>query len=865
MGPVSLSHPEVPAPDITDAEEARHTLADLAAPVAGALADHLAQHVLDITEDAEWEVRRAAMEALVRRIRAAWRDALQISERPAGRRRLGAYRTRTPGRSGGPRPYVTTLHSVSPFRGSCGCPDFTRSALGLCKHLWTVLEDLTSGPRKVDQALREQANVDLGPLGWDPIRPRLGPGDPLAQVRWQSDLAGNGRNDTRVSSLFAAGRLRVPQDPEARAEVVEALLGALSSPERQKMQPGLRALLLEERRRIARMRSLEAAQDVDAATRGLRRRLYPYQRDGVQAMLHRGRLLLGDDMGLGKTTQAIASAHALFRAKKVKRGLVITPASLKSQWLREWRATTDVPAAVVEGSRADREATYRAHNSGFLVLNYEVLLRDFKAIVALKPEMVVLDEAQRIKNWATKTAAYVKALTPEYRLVLTGTPMENRLDELASLFDWVDDRALEPKWRLAPLHTVWERTGEGRGRAVGARHLDTLRERMKGSFLRRVRADVLSQLPPRTDVRVPVELTDRQARAHAELDEPIAQLASRARKRPLSQKEFLRLMSLLTTQRMICNGMAVLEFAEVWPTLDARAPYSERQIGRLASPKLAEFRALIEELVVEQGRKVVIFSQWRRMLQLARWAIDDVLAKAGLRTAFFTGAESQARRTSNVVAFHDEPDLRVMFLTDAGGVGLNLQRAATACINLELPWNPAVLEQRIGRIHRLGQTSPIDVYNLVSEGGIESRIATLVGAKRALFEGLFDGESNEVRFEDADTVMTKLERLIEPASAPDLPPAEPSEDEAAPEPIGEVEDLGQSAGDAEPVSKAPTAQAVLPTQEALQALVSALRVEAKPDGSLTIEAPPEAARTLASLFDSMASALRAGAEAPPEG
>ncbi len=143
-----------------------------------------------------------------------------------------------------------------------------------------------------------------------------------------------------------------------------------------------------------------------------------------------------------------------------------------------------------------------------------------------------------------------------------------------------------------------------------------------------------------------------------------------------------------------------------------------------------ELRELINQLVLAQGRRVVVFSQWRRMLRLAHWATRDQLAREGVRSAFFTGGESQKRRTQNIVDFHDDPACRVLFATDAGGVGLNLQRAASACVSIELPWNPAVLEQRIGRIYRLGQRRPIDVYHLVSEPGIESRIADIVRPRR---------------------------------------------------------------------------------------------------------------------------------------
>ena len=155
--------------------------------------------------------------------------------------------------------------------------------------------------------------------------------------------------------------------------------------------------------------------------------------------------------------------------------------------------------------------------------NYEQVVRDFEAIVRWAPDLVVLDEAQRIKNWATKTALTVKRLKPEFRLVLTGTPMENRLEELASIVEWVDDRALEPKWRLVPWHSAY---ADGAREVVGARNLDSLRTRLAPVLLRRVRAEVLSQLPPRQDSVIPVEMTAEQRDAHDELMQPIAKLAA---------------------------------------------------------------------------------------------------------------------------------------------------------------------------------------------------------------------------------------------------------------------------------------------------------------------------------------------------
>ena len=152
------------------------------------------------------------------------------------------------------------------------------------------------------------------------------------------------------------------------------------------------------------------------------------------------------------------------------------------------------------------------------------------------------------------------------------------------------------------------------------------------------------------------------------------------------------------------------------------------------------------------------------MLNLAHWAVSDLLGEQNLRAGFFTGAEGQRRRTQNIVEFHDDPGFRMLFTSDAGGVGLNLQRAANCVVNLELPWNPAVLEQRIGRIYRIGQKLPIDVYNLVCEYGIESRIAALVGSKQAFFKGLFDGDSDTVDFGQASNFLAKVQKLYEPAA-----------------------------------------------------------------------------------------------------
>jgi superfamily II DNA or RNA helicase len=820
-------------------------------------------HVLSVTRGGDWPVHRDGLDAVLRRCASARADGIRIVQRPR-HRLLGLYGIH---RGGSPaRRYRTLLRRIDPVDGSCDCADFLRSSLGLCKHLVAVLEDVVSKRRRAD-ATRELAPV-LPPLRWDPVRPLTGPGDWLDRVRWVEGPPGRdlrrwlrpvrGRSRTLASAEAGGWRVVVPEAPRQRLALVDRLLAALRDGNG---EPALHALLREEHARLARQIGTASARGrLRQALGSLRQALYPYQRDGVDRFLARGRLLLADDMGLGKTAQAIAACHALWHTGRVRRGLLIVPAALKPQWLREWQLFTDAPASVIDGPPAERRAAFEACARGFLLGNYEQLIRDIDIVRAWTPDLVVLDEAQRIKNWATKTALTVKRLNPPYRLVLTGTPMENRLDELASIVEWVDDLALEPKWRLASWHTT---TVDGTTEVAGARNLDTLRTRLGACMLRRVRSEVLSQLPARTDTRVPVEMTAEQRDEHDALNLPIAQILGRGKRRPLTQAEFLRLMSLLTTQRIIANGLAQLRFEAVWPDLSRIEQPMESTVRGLASPKLLELRELIAQLALAQSRKVVVFSQWRRMLRLAHWATRDELARAGVRAVFFTGAEGQRRRTHNLVDFHDDPACRVLFATDAGGVGLNLQRAASACINVELPWNPAVLEQRIGRIHRLGQRRPIDVYNLVSEPGIESRIADIVGSKKALFTGLFEGTTDEVMFERSGSFLSRVERVVTPAISPVPRRAEdasPADDDGVEREIDAVVASGDESGDGaiDPVPGPADSAAMI------QRLVGGVTVQRTATGGLVIEAPPETASTLAALFSGMAQLLQAAAAPPPK-
>ncbi len=238
--------------------------------------------------------------------------------------------------------------------------------------------------------------------------------------------------------------------------------------------------------------------------------LLPYQVEGIAFAAGVGRSILADDMGLGKTIQGVGAAEILAREAGISRVLVVCPASLKSQWRNEVRRFSDRSVQLVTGAAAER-ATQYDNESFFTVCNYEQVLRDILAIERVRWDLIILDEGQRIKNWESKTARIVKGLRSTFALVLSGTPLENRLDELYSVVQFVNDRRLPPAFRFFHRHRVVDE----KGKVLGYKNLDQLRENLRPILLRRTRESVLQQLPPRTNEIVRIPPTDEQAAMHA--------------------------------------------------------------------------------------------------------------------------------------------------------------------------------------------------------------------------------------------------------------------------------------------------------------------------------------------------------------
>jgi superfamily II DNA or RNA helicase/predicted nucleic acid-binding Zn finger protein len=610
------------------------------------------------------------------------------------------------------RTYRVAVRGPGLFENYCSCADFAVNTLGTCKHIEAMLLRLRRGHRKKLETAkfkRTRASISLQYGETIEVRLRM-PASPSPALR------------SIAAEYFDGGGLLCREHYRRFAEVLEGLRNADGQAviysdvlEYIDRENELAEALELERKLLAK---LKRGQDPTVGI--LKTKLLPYQAQGAIFAACRGRVVLADDMGLGKTVQALTAAELLRRHKGIERVLVIAPASVKYQWKTEIERFTDHPAQVIDGLLPRRREMY-ASPSFFTLTSYELVLKDVRYMQELKPDLIILDEAQRIRNWTTATARTIKQLKSRYAFVLTGTPLENKLEELFSVVEFVDGRRLGPAFRFVHEHRVEDE----KGRLLGYRGLDDIHKQLAPILLRRTRQEVLKELPARTDQIFRVPMTSEQAEPYFEQSDILAQLMRKwERQGWLSDIDQKRILCCIQNMRMLCNSTFLFD----------------KQTHH--SPKLQEFREILTELAIEENRKVVVFSEYERMTHLA----GEELRKLGVGFVSLHGGVPSRQRGALIEKFRTDPDCKVFLSTDAGGVGLNLQ-AASAVVNFEPPWNPARLEQRIGRVHRLGQARPVHVIHMLTTESIEERVWETLSLKKSLFAGVFDSPTGEISFE----------------------------------------------------------------------------------------------------------------------
>jgi len=629
------------------------------------------------------------------------------------------------------RSYRVAIRGLEPGSNFCACADFATNDLGTCKHVEFTLARLEAR-RGGKAALKRGFQPPYSELFLDyasprGVRLRLGAECPPALAERAASLVDPAQGGALQPDRFDALPAFLQRVRRSGHEI--------------RCYDDALAFIAEHRDAETRRKLLDEAYpkgiDSPALNKLLKVRLYRYQLRGALFAARAGRALIGDEMGLGKTIQAIAAIELFARHFGAQRVLVICPTSLKHQWQREIARFSGREATVIGGLRSVRQTLY-AQEAFCKITNYDTLARDLDLIQAWGPDVVIVDEAQRIKNWNTIAARALKRIASPYALVLTGTPLENRLEELISIVQFVDQHRLGPTWRL--LHEHQER--DDHGRVIGYRALDRIGQTLAPIMLRRRKAEVLDQLPERVDTTLFVAMTPQQMLHHEENREVVARIVQRWRKTGfLSEKDQIRLTCSLQNMRMSCNSSFLLDH--------------ETDHGHKAD----ELAALLEDIFEDPQAKVVIFSQWLRTHAL----IVRRLEARGWQHVLFHGGVPSEQRGALVERFIADPACRVFLSTDAGSVGLNLQQAAAIVVNMDVPWNPAVLEQRIGRVHRLGQSRGVQVINFVAKGTIEEGMLSVLAFKKSLFAGVLDGGESEVILEG--TRLSKFMESVEQVTA----------------------------------------------------------------------------------------------------
>ena len=573
-------------------------------------------------------------------------------------------------------------------------------------------------------------------------------------------------DDDETISLRAPGGRRIEAPAAPLKAIISAMLDLLTDPQRAANQgplklggwearrlDALRASLLDAHRvsphnawqlegdaglasLAQRLQTIGTPQPV-SEPEGLQVQLRPYQLEGLAWLqylrAHSLGGILADDMGLGKTAQALAHVLTEKQAGRLDLPvLVVLPTSLIFNWQLE--ATRMAPALrllTLQGpDRADLFAQMPDHD--LVLTTYPLLWRDLDALAAQAFHLVILDEAQMVKNAASRSARALRRLQTRHSLCLTGTPMENHLGELWAQFDWLmpgflgDQRSFAARWRK-PI----EENGETLRAAL-------LAQRVRPFILRRRKQDVASELPPRTEVIQRVQLQGQQRALY----ESVRVAADKQVRRVLQRQSFkgaqISILDALLKLRQVCCDPYLVKGSKLETTME-RA-------------KLELLAEMLPALVVE-GRRVLVFSQFTELLELIA---VQLLAQA-LPFLSLTGKTSPQERGSVVQRFQAQEVPVLLLSLKAGGVGLNLTAADTV-IHMDPWWNPAVEEQATARAHRIGQDQPVFVYKLVVEGSIEERMLELQARKLALADSVLGHDAaGALKFDQAD-----LDALLAP-------------------------------------------------------------------------------------------------------
>ena len=507
----------------------------------------------------------------------------------------------------------------------------------------------------------------------------------------------------------------------------------------------MEAKLLEQQKReeqLERLRIMSKTDEpVNLRVPGLRAKLYNYQKLGVMyAMANGTGVLLADEMGLGKTIQSMATALMLKSQGKAKNALIVTPASLKFNWPLEIEKFTDEKYVIIDGTPDERIAQWLRNDVFFYVVNTELLLEDlfggktFKikeketAEQKAKRERMVMrasirkrvlsgvrermwdfmavDEVHLAKHHASKRTRAIKDLRAKFRMALTGTPMDGRLEELHSIMGFVAPGLLSSKTRFYQRHVntdIW-------GKVTGYKRISEVSSKIQPFFLRRLKKDVLKDLPDKIYENRFVVMTPEESKIYK-------QLADNGHE---ATEDAAAIVAIIRCKQF-CN----------WPQqVDANCKFSS---------KMESFKEALDEAVIQSGHKALVFSQYKQTVDVLAKVLEDM----GLKFLRIDGDTKTTERASMQKTFNEDKSIDIMLGTEAMSTGLNFT-AADMVFNFDDNWSPAVMSQRCDRCHRIGQKNVVTVISFICKDTIEERIRSVINQKNKITSQVLGDELEEV-------------------------------------------------------------------------------------------------------------------------
>ncbi|MCF8366386.1 MAG: DEAD/DEAH box helicase [Bacteroidales bacterium] len=613
--------------------------------------------------------------------------------------------------------YKLTFRDIDRKHGYCSCPDYKTNKLGTCKHLIFAFDKFFKENKAEEISLPKYPFIEVF---LNPFR------DYKISWFYPEKILGE------VAELFYRyfGNKKFIEDAEA-----ENLLGFFNNLDRHK-QILVRPEVYEKVEKISEINTLKRIEKEKKINySSIKTKLLEFQKEGVEFSTFKKGSIIADELGLGNMLQAVAAAMAKKEIFGFSRTLIICPATLKMHWKKEIETASGESVKILEGNAGERAKSYTDGNEFFKIISYETLMRDKDIVGSFPVDLLILDEAQRIRNYASRTYSVIKSIPHKHALVLTGTPIETELIDLYSIVLFVDPDLLSPLWEFSYQHCYFD--AQSTNSIVGYYNLGELKEKLSRVLIRRERQEVIKQLPNISQIVVPVKLSAYQKKLHIRYAREVLSLYNG---KIISSFDMQKSLLLIRKMRMLTNSTFLVD-----DTTNI-------------SPKLDELKHILSyKLHIKKNlRKVVIYTEWDKMVNI----ISRMLR---INKINFVEATEKMDATEQIKLFKnfaENEDCRIFLCTDKTAPNINLSIVDTV-INMEPPQNNKQKNLRLGSIEALGKRqNNLTIINLIAENSVEAKMADGLQFEDDLVNRLLHPGQNDPVLELSGMMQTKYTSII---------------------------------------------------------------------------------------------------------